>query len=160
MAGCMHLMTGSLKVGISFTGQRLNEGSKQMRFSWAVVVVVVGIIVSGFAQQNGTLKVKPSAPEKAPKPSAPLGKMPGSTTSSANAKELKAIEQQTARTPATSPSAGKKTSGKALALKPVKEKPNPPINFGATSGGRTAGTSHQGSSTYKGRLKQKGAGHQ
>jgi hypothetical protein len=112
--------------------------------------------MSGFAQQN-TSKVKPSTPEKAPKPSAPVGKMPA-TSSTANANQLKSIEHQTARTSATQP-AGKKTSGKAPGLKPVKDKPNPPINFGGTGGGRTLGTSH-GSTTYKGRLKQKGSGHQ
>ena len=129
-----------------------------MRFSWVVAVVVAGIGVSGFAQQNGGSKVKPAVTEKA-KPSAPLGKMPGSTTSSANAKELKAIEHQTARTPATSQFAGKRTSGTAMALKPVKDKPTPPINFGA-AGDKNSGTSHQGSGAYKGRLKQKGSGHQ
>jgi hypothetical protein len=131
-----------------------------MRFSLAVVIIVVGISVSGLAQQNGA---KASAPVKAPKQSAPMpmGRAGGpGTSSAANAKELKAIENQTAKVPATPQSAGKKTPGKASGLKPVKDKPNPPINFGGTSASKTPGTNHQGSNGYKGRLKQKGTGHQ
>ena len=124
-----------------------------MRISLAVAVAVVGISLSGFAQQN-TAKVKPPAPEKAPKTSAPVGKMPV-TSSAVNANQLKAIERQTAKAPAA-PSAGKK-SDKPVALKPVKDKPNPPINFGGT---KPMGTTTHSSSTYKGRLKQKGSGHQ
>jgi hypothetical protein len=131
--------------------------SSKMRFSFAVAVVVAGISLGGFAQES-TPKVKASVPEKAPKPSAPVGKMPA-TSSTANANLLKAIEHETAKSSATQ-SSGKKTSGKAVALKPVKDKPNPPINFGGTGGGKTIGMSSHRSSTYNGRLKQKGTGHQ
>jgi hypothetical protein len=127
-----------------------------MRFSFAIAVVVAGISLSGFAQQ-ATPKVKASDTEKTPK-STPMVKMPA-TSSTTNANQLKAIEHQTAKTSATQ-STGKKTSGKALGLKPVKDKPNPPINFGGSGGGKTMGTNNHASSTYKGRLKQKGTGHQ
>jgi hypothetical protein len=128
-----------------------------MKVSLAVAVVLVGISVSGLAQQNNTFKVKPSAPEKTPK-SAPIAKTPGTTTASAtNAKDLRALEHQTAKTSAPSRTAGKKTPGTAAALKPVKDKPNPPINFGGTSGGKSAATTNQGTNPYKGRLKQKHA---
>ncbi|MGA8541199.1 MAG: hypothetical protein WB566_16980 [Terriglobales bacterium] len=126
-----------------------------MRFSFAVAVLVAGISLSGFAQQT-TPKITAPDTEKAPK-SAPMVKMPP-TTSAINANQLKAIERQTAKESATG-SAGKQTSGKAVAYKPMKDKPNPPMNFGGT-GGKTIGTtSHR--STYNGRLKQKGGtGHQ
>lgn len=124
-----------------------------MRFPLAVAVVVVGISVSGLAQQNGTLKVKPAAPEKAPKQSAPVVKMTGpATASGANAKDLRTIEHETAKVSAAPRSGGK--PGKAIALKPVKDKPNPPINFNGTSG-KTSETSRQ-PNALKGRLKQKG----
>jgi hypothetical protein len=128
-----------------------------MRFSLAVAVVLVGISVGGLAQQNNTFKVKRSAPEKALK-SAPIGKTAGPATgTAANSKELQTLEHQTAKASAPSRSAGKRTPGTASALKPVKDKPNPPINFGGTGGGKSAGSTKQGSNPYAGRLKQKGA---
>ena len=123
-----------------------------MRFSLAVTVVLAGISISGLAQQNNTFKVKHSAPEKASKPSAPVGKTAGTTASAANAKNLQALEHQTARTTAPSASPGKKT---APALKPVKDKPNPPINFGETGGGKTPRMTNPGANTQKTRVRQK-----
>lgn len=130
-----------------------------MKFSLAVAVVLVGISVSGLAQQNNALKVKRSAPEKAPRSvPMPTAKAGGATTASAaNAKNLQAIEHQTAQTSAPSRSAGKKTPGTAAALKPVKDKPTPPINFNGTGSGKSAGTTTQAVNPYKGRLKQKHA---
>jgi len=123
-----------------------------MRFSLAVSVVIVAIAMSGFAQQNTILKVKPSPPEKPAKPSAaPIGGP--ASAASANARSLASIEHQTAK--ASVPRAAKKTPG---ALKPVKDKPNQPINFGGTNGGKRVGTTNQGASSYNGRLKQKGGG--
>jgi len=124
-----------------------------MRCSFAVAVAVAGISLSGFAQQV-TPKVKASDPEKAPK-TTPMVKMPA-TSSAVNANQLKAIERQTAKDSAIH-AAGKQT-GKAVAYKPVKDKPNPPMNFGGT-GSKTIGTTGHRSSTYNGRLKQKGTGH-
>ncbi len=130
-----------------------------MRFSLAVVAVLAGISASGWAQQNNTFKVKHSVTEKAPKSTvnAPLGKTArpaasAATGSAANDKDLRTLEHQTAKASAPSRPAGKKTP----ALKPVKEKPNPPINIGAT-GGKNAGSINQGSNPYKGRVKQKHA---
>jgi hypothetical protein len=128
-----------------------------MRSSLAVAVVVAGISVSGLAQQSSTFKVKSSPPEKTAKPiTPPTGKTARSgTSSSANAKDLQTIENQTKKTVAPSRAAGTKTPGKAAALKPVKDKPNPPINFSGTSGSKTPGTTNQSSNPYKGRLRQK-----
>jgi hypothetical protein len=129
-----------------------------MRGSLAVAVVLVGIGVSGLAQQNNTLKVKRSAPEKAPKKSAPItGVGAGPTTASAaNSRELQSLERQSANVSAKpSQSAKKRTPGTSAGLKPVKDKPNPPINFGGTGGGKNAGMTSQGPNPYKGRLRQK-----
>lgn len=128
-----------------------------MKYLLGVAVVVVGISASGLAQQNGAMKVTP-VQAKAPKQSAPMPMGKAETSSAANAKQLKAIENQTAKTPGTAQSGGKKTAAKAPPLKPIKDKPNPPINFGGTSASKTPGTNHQTSSSYKGRLKQKGTG--
>jgi hypothetical protein len=125
-----------------------------MRFSLAVAVVVAGISVSGLAQQ--TFKVKRSAPEKAARKSAPVGKTASPVASNSSSKELQTLERQTAKTSASSRSAGKR-AGTGSALKPVKNKSNPPINFGGTGGGKGGGTSNQGGNPYKGRLKQKHA---
>ena len=123
-----------------------------MRFSLAVAVVLVGMSLSGWAQQN-TFKVKP-APTKAPK-SAPIGKTAASPTASTPAsKELQNVERQSAKSPASARSAGPRT-GKGPALKPARNKPNPPINFNGTGGGKGARTTNHGSNPYKGRLKEK-----
>jgi hypothetical protein len=127
-----------------------------MRFSWAVAAVLVGVSMSGWAQQNKAFKVKPSSTEKAPKSSVsvPLGKTAGPATGSGNSKDLQTLERQTAKSSMPARSAVKKTPGTGSALKPVKDKPNPPINFGA-AGGKSVGTANQGANPYKGRLKQK-----
>ena len=126
-----------------------------MRFSLAVAVVLAGVSVSGLAQQ--TFKVKRSAPEKAARKSAPVGKTASPIASSSTSKELQTLERQTAKTSASSRSAGKRTPGTGSAFKPAKDKSNPPINFGGTGGGKGGGTANQGSNPYKGRLKQKHA---
>ena len=126
-----------------------------MRFSLAVAVVVAGVTVSGLAQQSdNAFKVKRSPPEKAAKPIAtPVGKMPHSaTSSSANSKDLQTLENQNKKMAASRPAG---TKGKAAALKPVKDKPNPPINFTGTGGSKTSGMNNQGPNPYKGRLRQK-----
>jgi len=165
MAWCVHLnpRVACLEVPEhrSQAGDQ-SRGLSKMRFLLAVVVVLVGISVSGLAQQNNTFKAKHPAPEKAPKASVPMGKTAGpATASAANAKNLQAVEHETAKTTATSGiagrpsgSAGKKT---APALKPVKEKPNPPINFSGRGGGKSAGTASPGSSSRTGRVRQKHA---
>jgi hypothetical protein len=126
-----------------------------MRFSLAVAVVLAGISVSGLAQQ--TFRVKHSASEKAPRKSAPIGKTAGPVASNGTSKELQALERQSAKTSASSRTAAKKTPGTGSALKPVKDKSNPPINFGASGGGKGARAGGQSPNPYSGRLKQKHA---
>jgi cytoskeletal protein RodZ len=127
----------------------------KMRFSLVVAVVLVGISVSGWAQQqSNTFKVKPTQ-EKQAKPSAPIGKTaPSTSPAAANAKSLQNAEHQGTRVPAHS--GAKKT---VPALKPVKDKPNPPINFNGGGAGKTPGVNTASNNPYKGRLKQKGNGH-
>jgi len=127
-----------------------------MRVSLAVAVVLVGISVSGLAQQKNTSKVKHSAPEKAPKKSAPMSTTASpATASAANSKELQSLERQSAKGSAPSRPVKKKTPVTSAGLKPVTNKPNPPINFGGTGGGKNAGMTNQGPNPYKGRLRQK-----
>jgi hypothetical protein len=129
-----------------------------MRFSLVVAVVLVGISVSGLAQQNNTLnknkKAKHSAPEKAPKKSAPIVTT-GGTAAGANSKELQSLERQSAKGSAASRSAKKKAPGASVGLKPVKDKPNPPINFAGAGGGKNPGLANQDANPYKGRLRKR-----
>jgi hypothetical protein len=121
-----------------------------------VAVILLGFCVIGSAQQTDTFKVKKVPSEKAPKKSAPIGKTPGSTTttaSGANAKDLRTLEHETAHTTKPAGPTGKRTPTGA-ALKPVKDKPSPPINFGGTSA-KSTGLTNQGSNPYRGRLREK-----
>ncbi len=130
-----------------------------MRFLLAVAVALVSISMTSAAQQNNSFKTQPNdsfkvkhIPDKgAKKTSVPTGKAPTKSTSSTNAKDLKSLEHQTARSTAAPRSGGKKSAQ----LKQVKDKPNPPMNFGAKGGGKNAGLTKQASNPYKGRLKQK-----
>jgi hypothetical protein len=131
-----------------------------MKFSLAAAVVLMGLSVGASAQSstynNGSAyKVKRSAPQKPPKssPVAPVGKSASAgSASSTNAQNLKGIEHQTAKT-STQRSSGKKAPGSS-AIKPVKEKSTPPMNFNGT-GAKSTGTTNRAANPYKGRLKQK-----
>jgi cytoskeletal protein RodZ len=152
MAARVHLTASSLKFGIMVLRA---EDQKKMRLSLAVAVVLVGISVSGWAQQNNHFKVRVTH-EKPAKQSASLTKQStGNTAASADAKALQNVERQSAK--GSGHSAATK---KAPALKPVKDKPNPPVNFNGTGGGgvKGGGRASTGSNPYKGRLKQKGGG--
>ncbi len=124
-----------------------------LKFPLTVAVVMLGFCVLGSAQQTDTYRVKKSPPEKAPKKIVPIRNAAGSATaSSENAKDLQTLERQTAHTAKPAGSAGKRTAGPAL--KPVKDKPNPPINFSGTSA-KSPGLTNQSSNPYRGRLRQK-----
>jgi hypothetical protein len=132
-----------------------------MRFWLVVTVVVVGISVSGLAQQDTTYKVKRSAPEKPPRTaSVSIGKtaVHAATASDANSKDLQALERQSAKASMPPRSAGRTTPGTVSALKPVKDQPNPPINLRGTGSRRkSAGLPSQSVNSLAGRVKQKGA---
>lgn len=130
-----------------------------MKFWWAVAVVIVSVGVSGLAQQKDPFRVKRSTPEKASKSTMPVAKAANSNTASAansnsSSKELQNLERQTAKASGPTRPAGQK---KAPALKHVKDKPNPPINFSGTNGAKQAGSGKQNANPYAGRLKQKHA---
>lgn len=121
-----------------------------MRFSLAVAIALISISLSGWAQQDNTFKVKHAA-TKAPKKSAPLGKAVANPTASTSAsRDLEKLERQSAK-----PAGTARAAGRTPALKPAKDRRNPPINFGGTGGGKTAGAINQGPNPYKGRLRQK-----
>ena len=123
-----------------------------MKFSSVLAVILVGFSVSGLAQQNGTFKLKPTPAEKEKK-AAPINlKTPGAATpDGANAKDLRTLEHET-KVSASSRSQGKKTGP---SLKPIKDKPNPPINFGGNGGGKSQAQSHQVPDASKGRVREK-----
>ncbi|MGB6383733.1 MAG: hypothetical protein WBE52_13245 [Terriglobales bacterium] len=125
----------------------------KLKLPLAIAFVLLGFCVVGTAQQTDTFRVKKSPPEKAPRKIVPISKAAGSTTaSSANAKDLQTLERQTAHTAKPAGSASKRAAGPAL--KPVKDKPNPPINFSGTSA-KSPGLTNQSSNPYRGRLRQK-----
>ena len=119
----------------------------------ALAVIVAGISLSGMAQEKSPFRVKHSAPEKPAKAVVPAGKSATvGTSSAANSKDLQTLERQTARS-SSSPHATGTKMPKTAAVKPIKDKSNPPIKVG--SAGNGGGLTHQGSNPYKGRLKQK-----
>lgn len=122
-----------------------------MRLSLVVAVLLVGLSASGMAQQQ-KFKVKRTPPDKTKKSTVPLPKSGTGASGGANSKDLQALEHQTAKSSAPR-ATGKKSAG-AASIKPVKDKPNPPINLGG-GGGASAGGGGRGGNPYKGRLKQK-----
>lgn len=126
-----------------------------MKFLGAIAVMVLGLSVCGLAQQN-EFKVKHSSDEKQKKSAAvPLPKSAGSASAaSANSKQLQAIERENAKASAPPHTAAKKP---APALKPVKSKPNTPINFGASGGAKGSSISNKNTNSYQSRVRQKRA---
>jgi hypothetical protein len=125
-----------------------------MRFSIAVMVVLVGMCGIGVAQKSSEIKSsdRKSSVTKPPKSTAaPSGKVGGGATSSS--KELQNVERQSAKTGARSHA---QKAPKPVAIKTDKSESNPPMKFGGK--GSSIGTTKQASNPYKGRLKQKGGG--
>jgi hypothetical protein len=137
-------------------------GIQPMRFA-VLAVLILSLSVSTLAQQSSSYKVKRTAPQqRAAKSSvmAPAGKSSGSGTATAsNAKELQMIEHQTAKTSGPAHPVSTKAPKAAGAIKPVQDKPNPPMNFNGT-GGKNSGLTNRSANPYKGRLKQKNTGSQ
>jgi len=146
--------------GIGRASKRLigrSDSRREMRFL-LTVAVLAGLTLVGTAQEKPKqFKTKSSANkmEAAPKSTAGL-RTPGGATTSATSKELRSVEREHTK-PVGTTHAPKKAPGTA-ALKPAKEHPNPPINFGG-SGKGGSGTNTRHPDPYKGRLKQKGSGH-
>jgi hypothetical protein len=127
-----------------------------MKFPWAVTVALLGVSLSGWAQQNNTFKAKNSTPEK--KSSSRVATP--ATVSGDPSKDLRALERQQAK--ASAPTSAGKTRGTASALKPVQEKPNSSMNLKGSGEGKiphkSSGLkSNRGKDPYAGRLRQKHA---
>lgn len=130
------------------------------RLLLAIAIGLANIGVSAVAQQGNTFKVKPYHADKAPKSAAPIGNAGTSKAgATATSKDLQALERQAAKPPAPSRSAVTTKTKTTPALKPVKDQPNPPINFNGKAGvTKTSGTTSQSANPLAGRLKQKGGG--
>jgi hypothetical protein len=139
---------------LKYWSDGLRIQKSKLSLLWAIAVVgVLGVFcMAGSAQQADQFRVKKQPPEKAPRKIAINSKTAGASATDANAKDLRATEIASAK--AVKPeSSGKKTGA---TFKPVKDKPNPPINFGGTSA-KSPGTTNQGTNPYRGRLRQKHA---
>jgi hypothetical protein len=126
-----------------------------MKFSWAVTVALLGISLSGWAQQNNPYKVKNSTPGKksASRTATPV------TTSGNPSRDLQALERQQAKASASTTATN--TPGTA-ALKPVQEKPNHPMNLKGSGEGKIPHKSsglknNRGKDPFAGRLREKHA---
>jgi hypothetical protein len=125
---------------------------KEVKLGSVLMLLLVVCTASGRGQQSTTFKVKHSSTSEKASPKAPVmtPKTKGSeTASAANSKDLQSIEHEKPQAPAR---AG---ANKTPALKPVKDKPNPPINFSGAGGTKSAGMTRQNANPYAGRLKQK-----
>jgi len=126
------------------------------RFWMVAAIILVGLSVSGVAQQKkNAFKVKPSAEDKAEKHSSGVA-LPKANRAAggANARDLNALEHETAK---SSTASTKRTAvKKAPAVKLEKAQKNAPINFGSSAPKGTGGIG-QAANPYKGRLKQKGS---
>jgi len=125
-----------------------------MKFPLAVTVALLGVSLSGWAQQNNPYKVKNSTPQKK---SATVGRT--ATSSGDPSKDLRALERQQAR---ASASAAAKSPETGSALKPVQEKPNHPMNIKGSGEGKITHKgsglkNNRGKNPYAGRLRQKHA---
>lgn len=128
-----------------------------MRFSLVLALALAGWTMTAWAQQHNKLKVKPSHTniEEKGKSAKPAVKTPAANASAAQ--ELRHLEQESAKGPASRGAATRKQAHPVL--KPEKEEKTPPIRFSAAGGGGHAGTNKQGANPYKGRLRQKGSHH-
>ena len=126
-----------------------------MKFSWAVAVALLGISLSGWAQQNNIYKVKNASPGK----KSGSGMAAPATATGDPSRDLRAVERQQAKSSASAPSA---TTKKDPALKPVQGKPNRSMNLKGSGEGKiphkSSGLkSNGGKDPYAGRLRQKHA---
>jgi len=124
----------------------------------AIGIVLAGLSVSGMAQQSNEFKVKHSSEDKQKKTAAlPIPKTAGAgSASSSNSKELQALEHQSAKTGNASHAGGNAGKKSGPALKPVKDKPNPPINFNSSGAPKGSGGANGHADPNKGRVRQKG----
>ena len=142
MAGCMHPPLVVPEQGIVYMRHLLILG-----FALAVLTATC------VGQTTSRAKRSHADRTSSPKSTAVVGKTPPSS-SEAN---LRHLEQQSAKVPA-SPRA-KRTPATGAALKPGREKPTSSIRVSGSGGAKSPGTTNQGKNPYKGRLRQKGSHH-
>jgi hypothetical protein len=126
---------------------------KKMKSLVATAILICGLSLSGFAQkQPAFYKGKKASTEKPAKTSSVAPPMKAANQTS-SAKDLQLAERQSAK------SAGPthQPKQKAPVVKPVKEKPTPPMVFNGT-GSKATGRLNQSANPYRGRLKQKNSG--
>jgi hypothetical protein len=124
--------------------------------------IVLGLATSvAFAQKPQTYRPKKSTNLESRKPAkaTPMMKTPNATSDAA--KDLRHIEEQSARGTNVKTVGTKAKGGSAGVFKPEKEKPTPPITSNVPGGMGTntkgLGATNQGKNPYKGRLRQKGS---
>jgi len=122
-----------------------------MRSLLILTALLLTVCASGEAQSNKEFRVKPTSPEvKAGHKAVAADKI--AAPSKATARNLRDLERQSAKTKPIRRTQTQ-TRKQSVALKPQKQRANPPINFGKTQS--KAGGVDQGSNPYKGRLRQK-----
>jgi len=124
-----------------------------MKSSLLVAFVAVGLITTLSAQEYHKSKAKSAYEEPKAKSSAVPVKT--SNPSASTAQQLHQAEQQSKRVPSDPKSATHQARVAPVGKTEVKS--NPPIRFGAASGGHDSMT-NQGKNPYKGRVRQKGGG--
>jgi hypothetical protein len=126
-----------------------------MRSLSLFALILTSLTLAVSAQDYKTPKSKPyhSAKEKESKSIVADNKITASKT--ANAQELRRLEQQTAKSSASK--TAKRPARTARVANTQHERPNPPIRISSATGTH-AGMTDQGKNPYKGRVRQKGNG--
>lgn len=131
-----------------------------MRVSLILGIALALATSAAFAQKQQTYRPKKSTDLEGRKAAkvTPMVKTPNATTDAA--KDLRRIEQQSAKAANVKPAGGKAGARSSVGLKPEKSKPTPPITANVSAGMGTntkgLGSTNQGKNPYKGRLRQKG----
>jgi hypothetical protein len=114
-----------------------------------VFAAVIGSSVCGMAQQQSNLYKLGHPPHEKDVKSAPMTKP--ANVGAASSRNLQSIERENSKTTV----AAKSKPAPVAKVKPIKDKPTPPINFGEAGGAKKAGTVAQAPNPLQGRLKQK-----
>lgn len=128
-----------------------------MRFLPLFALIVAGLTLTVSAQEHKKPKAKPYHSQSKEKQSKATGTDKKLAPETANARELRHLEAQTAKAK-TSGKVAKPQAHTAQILKTQHEKKNPPIHFSSATGTKS-GMTNQGKNPYKGRVRQKGNKH-
>jgi hypothetical protein len=131
-----------------------------MRSLALFVLILASLTLTASAQEHKKPKAKPyhaQSKHSEEKQSKTTGTDKKLAPETANSRELRHLEAQTAKTK-TSGKAAKQQAHTARVLKTEHEKKNPPIHFSSATGAKS-GMNNQGKNPYKGRVRQKGNKH-